>query len=121
MGRGEIHPEKDYVMQRHTQAGNITTNPNIKVDFILPALISMNTVTWKCHVDESAKGGYYMILGQDILTQLGLNLKFSEHVIEADDGHFNRSTTPMVDLGMYIFKDLNTEKITPEEFLPMLT
>ena len=56
-----------------------------------------------------------MILGRDILTELGLNLKFSEHVIEADDGPFNGSTMPMVDLGTYIFKDLNTGKFTPEE------
>ena len=49
-----------------------------------------------------------MILGPDILTELGLNLKFSEHVIEADDGNFKGSTTPMVDLGTYIFKYLNT-------------
>ena len=57
-----------------------------------------------------------MILGQDILTELVLNLKFSEHVIEADYGIFNRSTTPLVDLGTYIYKDLNKGKITPEEF-----
>ena len=56
-----------------------------------------------------------MILGRDVLISLGLNLKFSEHVIESDDGTFNRSTTPMVDLGTYVFKDLNTGKITPEE------
>ena len=48
-----------------------------------------------------------MILGQDLLTEFGLNLKFSEHVIEADDGPFNESTTPMADLGTYIFKSLN--------------
>ena len=56
-----------------------------------------------------------MILGWDLLTELGLNLKFSEHVIEVYYGHFNESTTPMVDLGTYIFKDLNTGKITPGE------
>ena len=56
-----------------------------------------------------------MILGKDILTELGLNLKWSEHIIEAYYGHFNRYTTPMVDLGTYILKDLNTAKITPEE------
>ena len=56
-----------------------------------------------------------MILGQEILIELGLNLKFSEHVIESDDGTFNGSTTTMVDLGMYIFKDLNTGNIKPEE------
>ena len=44
-----------------------------------------------------------MILGRDILTELRLNIKFSEHVIEADDGPFKGSTTPMVDLGTYMF------------------
>ena len=56
-----------------------------------------------------------MILEQDLLTELVLNIKFSEHVIEADYGTFNGSTKPMVDLGTYIFKDLNKGKIAPEE------
>ena len=56
-----------------------------------------------------------MILGRDILTELGLNLKLSEHVIEVDDVPFNGSTTPMVDLDTSIFKDLNIRGITPEE------
>ena len=65
-------------------------------------------------MDESAKGRHNMILGQDILTELGLYLKFSEHVIKADGGHFKGTITPMVDLGTYILKYLNTGKITPE-------
>ena len=56
-----------------------------------------------------------MILGRYVLTKLGLNLKFSEHAIKADDLPLKRSTTPMVNLGAYIFKDLNIGKITPEE------
>ena len=56
-----------------------------------------------------------MILGRDLLTELRLNLKLYEHVIEADDGPFNGSTIPMVDLCTYIFKDLNTAKIRPEK------
>ena len=71
-------------------------------------------MTWKYHVDESAKGGYDMILGRDILTEFGLDIKFSEHVIESDYRYFKGSTTPMVDLDTYIFKYLNTGKITPE-------
>ena len=35
--------------------------------------------------------------------------------MEADDGTFKGSTTPMVNLGVYIFKDFNTGKITPDE------
>ena len=71
-------------------------------------------MTCKCHVDDSAKGRYDMILGWDILTELLLNLKFSEHVIEADDGTFKGSTTHMVDLGTYVFKYLNAGEIIPE-------
>ena len=56
-----------------------------------------------------------MILGRDLLISLGLNIKLSDHVIEADDGPFKGSTTSIVDMGTYEFKDLNTEKITPEE------
>ena len=66
MGRlvGKLYPDKDAVMQWHTQAVNITTNLKVKVDFISPALSATNVVTWKYHVDDSAKGIYDMILGR---------------------------------------------------------
>ena len=50
-------------------------------------------------MDDSTKGRYDIILGRNILTELGLNLEFIEHVIKADDGTFKGDTTPMVDLG----------------------
>ena len=37
-------------------------------------------------MDESAKGRCDMILGRYLLTELGLNLKLSDYVIEANDG-----------------------------------
>ena len=55
-----------------------------------------------------------MILDRNLLTELVLNLEFSKHVIKADYEPFIGSTAPMVDLGTYIFKDLNIEKIKPE-------
>ena len=70
---------------------------------------------WIWHVDDSAKGRYNLILGRYLLTESGLDLKLSEHVIKADDRPFKGSKIPMVDLGTYIFKYLNTEKITPDE------
>ena len=42
----------------------------------------MNGVTWKCHVDDSDKGGYIMILERDPLTSLSLMidlLKYIQH------------------------------------------
>ena len=115
MGRlvKQLSLEEDAQMQCNTQARNIKTNLKVKVDFTLPALRVKNVVTWYCHMDDSSKGRYNMILERDLLTELGLNIKLSEQVIKADYGPFNGSKTPMVDLGTYIFKYLNTEKITP--------
>ena len=102
-------------MQWNTQAWNITTNLKVKVYFNLPAIIAMNALMWKLHVDDSVKGRHNMILGRDILTELWLNLKYSEQVIKADDGPSKGSTIPMVDLGTYVFKDLSAGKFTPEK------
>ena len=51
-------------MQWQTQARNITTDIKFKVDFTLPALSTTNIATSKFNVDEYAKGGYNIILGQ---------------------------------------------------------
>ena len=56
-----------------------------------------------------------MTLGRDIITQLGLNLKVFEHIIEAYDGPFIGSTVTVVNLGAYTFEDLNTGKVKPED------
>ena len=52
-----------------------------------------------------------MILGQDLLTEFVLNLKMSEHIVEVDYGPFIGFTACTVDLGAFLFKYLNTEKI----------
>ena len=54
-------------MQWHTEAGNITTNIKVEVNFTVPKLSATNVVTWKFHVDDSAKGIYDMILGKYLL------------------------------------------------------
>ena len=66
-------------------------------------------------MDESSEGGYDMILGRDLFSELKLNFKLSDHVIKVDDAPFKGSTTPMVDLGTYELKTLNTGKAKPEE------
>ena len=61
-----------------------------------------------------------MILGRDILTDLGINLKLYDHAIEAIYGPFRGSAAHMVDPGTYEFKSLTTGNIKPEMFLQML-
>ena len=81
-------------MQWHTQAGNVTTNIKVKEYFTLHPFSATNIMTCKSHVDDSAKGRYNMILGRDLLTELGFNLKLSEHVIKAGDVPFEGSINP---------------------------
>ena len=102
-------------MQWHTQAGNITTDIKVKIDFTLHELSATKIVTWNCHVDEFNKGRYDMILNRDILTELVLHLNLSDQVIESHDGPFKEFLAPLVDMGAYEFKDFEIGKITPEE------
>ena len=57
-----------------------------------------------------------MILCKDLLPELVLNLKWSKHSIETYDGPLKGSTSLMYDLVSYDFKDLNTGKITLDEY-----
>ena len=49
------------------QAGKITTNSKVRIDFTSPGISVTEIVMWNCHIDESAKGRYDMILSRDIL------------------------------------------------------
>ena len=102
-------------MQCHTQVGNITTNLKGKIDFTLTELRTTKNVTWNYHVDDFAKGIYEMILGRDLLKELGLNIKLSQYDIEAYDEPLKVLTALLVHLNMYDFNILNSVKIIPEE------
>ena len=58
------------------QAGKFTTSKKVNVEFCLPEFGATKIVTWKCHVSKSANSRYDMILGRDLLTALGFDLKF---------------------------------------------
>ena len=67
-------------------------------------------MTWNFHVDDSAEGIYETIIGIYILTALALNLKFSDHIIESDDGPLEGSMLTMVDLGTCGCKNIEYSK-----------
>ena len=85
------------------------------MDFTLPEPSVMKIVTCNCHVDDSTKGRYDMILGRYILTPLGLNIKLSDHVIKAEDAPLKGLMAPIVDMGIYELKYLTAGNITPKE------
>ena len=62
-------------MQWHTQAGNITTNIKVNMDFTLTDISATNVMTYIWHVDDSYKGGYNIILNVDLLIEVVLYSK----------------------------------------------
>ena len=70
---------KDKKTRWTTKAGNFNTNRKCEVDFTLPAFNAKKIVSWNCYVDESdnSNNNYDMIIGRDILHELGIDLMFS--------------------------------------------
>ena len=58
---------------------------------------------------------YYKILGRNLLTALGLDLKFSEDIIMGGEGPYEECSEPIVDLSNYEFKPLTENTVKLEE------
>ena len=97
-----------------TQARKFTTSKKVDVDFFIPRFSATKNLMWKCHVDESTTGRYYIILGRDLLTALRLDLKFFLNVIHGEEGPFKRYSAPMVDVNNYNFNILTAKTVKPE-------
>ena len=72
------------------QSRIFTTNLMAIVNLCLPKISATKIVTWECHIDCPIEIRYNMIIGKDLLNEMGLHLKFSEHVIIGYDGPYER-------------------------------
>jgi hypothetical protein len=63
-----------------TKAGKFSTTRKCEVSFTLPAFHAHREVTWNCYVDESSTEScrYDMIIGRDLLHELGMDILFSK-------------------------------------------
>ena len=57
-------------------AGKVSTSKMMKVQFSLPELHNDRLIKWNVHVSKTL-GSYDMIIGQDILSKLGIDIHFS--------------------------------------------
>ena len=57
-----------------------------------------------------------MILGRDLITALGLDLKYSENLIIGGAGPYELCLVPMADLSNYGFKSLAENIVKPEQY-----
>ena len=68
-----------------TMGGNFVTHKKALIKFQLPEFSPTKTITWTAHVDESNDrklAQYDMIIGDDLMTELGLDLCFSTKEIK---------------------------------------
>ena len=110
----KINPKEKAKTNWETQGGNFKTSKKVAIDFCLLEFSETNIVTWRCHVDEYANDIYDMTLDRDLITALGLDLKFSESVIIGGEGPYEGCLTPMVDLRKYDFKSITDKTVKPE-------
>ena len=77
------------------------TSKKVNVEFCSPEFSATKIVMRTCHVDDSAKGRYNMILGRNLLTTLGLDIKFSDRVIVGVERLYEGCSVSMVDVSNY--------------------
>ena len=66
----KLIPKEEYVMQWHTNAGNITNILKVKLDFTLLEFSATENCLWNGPVNDSVKNKYDVILGRYLLTEL---------------------------------------------------
>ena len=65
--------------------GNIKTNKKGKTHFILPELYPKRIIEHTFHLLPTTTGGYDMIIGTDLMSELGLKLNFQDACVEWED------------------------------------
>jgi Aspartyl protease len=75
-----------------TPGGALQTTTKCKSQFTIPELHDNRLIEWDVHITKTL-GAYDMIIGRDVLTDLGIDIRFSNHTIEWDN-----SEIPMKDI-----------------------
>ena len=114
--KSQIKKKKDAVTQWQAQAGTFTTDQKHKLNFFLQEFSATKIVTWECHVRESTNSRYDMILGRDLLTALGMDMKFSDNIIIGGEGPYEQFSAPMVDGSNYYFNSITDITVKPEDY-----
>ena len=77
---GKLKTKKAQISEWKTQSGIFKTDKTCKVTFTLPSLYENREIEWKAYVEESDSltNRYDMIIGRDMLHELGIDILFSK-------------------------------------------
>ena len=81
-----------------TKVASFRTTKTCKVSYVLPAFHESRNISWAAFVDKTNKlsSRYGMIIGRDLLDELGMNFLFSTNLMEWDN-----ASTPMLDPDLF--------------------
>ena len=71
--------------------GKLTTNERCKIHLQLPDLSPSLSIVKEVHVTDKVSNRYDMIMGRDLLSELGINLDFKDETMTyhtQDDAHY---------------------------------
>ena len=78
----KLRTKKSPSVEWTTAAGSFTTNSKVKIDFQLPELSTSADIQCTVNVHNGSLGTYDMILGRDMLKELGIDTCFSDQTIK---------------------------------------
>ena len=87
-----------------TKAGHFRTKYKCEIKFKMPAFYAHRDIEWDSYVETSSpvENRYDLIIGRDLLQELGIDLLFSENLIKWDT-----ATIPMTSMDRLLSKNLN--------------
>ena len=80
VARGKAKGYKGHATNWNTMGGTFTTKRKALLEFKLPEFSTNKRVQWVCHVDDTSDKStaqYDMIIGNDLMTEIGLDICFS--------------------------------------------
>ena len=80
-----------------TKGGVFSTDSECTVPFYIADSSTQKLINWTCHIDtsdRSASSNYDMMIGKDLLNELGIDIKFSSGTLKWED-----TEVPMRDFG----------------------
>ena len=82
----KLRMKKDTTTNWNTKGGNFQTTKKCKTTFILNEFFESRSIEWNLHVDSTpGPHRYDMIIGRDIMSELGITLNFKEQTMSWDD------------------------------------
>jgi hypothetical protein len=102
--------------------GQFTTDKTGLVTFSLPEFNLKKLISWKFHIDNRSKlsSTYDMIIGRDLLGELGIILNFNDHTVTWDTDTIpmkERSTLNTQEAILEVYLASNEPKSLVDEYL----